>query len=181
MLSDEEQAEIIARNSPLTEYVHLSPNAGFPRKNSISKITIHHMAGDFDLRNLGMSFASIDRRASSNYAIDTEGHVALYVEECNMPWTSSSDANDNQAITIEVANNHCEGNWPVSKASYDKLIELVVDVCQRNGIEELIYTGDETGNLTLHNMFSDTECPGPYLLERIPELVEEVNAVLQDV
>ena len=90
-LTAEEAAQIVARNSPLASYVYLSPNASFPREDAIRKVTIHHMAGDLTLEDLGDSFGQRDRRASSNYAIDSQGRVALYVEEGNRAWTSSGD------------------------------------------------------------------------------------------
>lgn len=175
-LTDGEREEIIGRNSSLTEYVFLSPNADFPRGDVIRKLTIHHMAGNLTLEGLGESFSRQDRRASSNYAIDSQGRVGLYVEEANQAWTSRSPENDSQAVTIEVANDEIGGDWHVSDTAYERLIELCVDICRRNGIEELKYTGDETGNLTLHSMFySGTECPGPYLKSRMEEIASEVN------
>lgn len=181
VLTEDEQAQIAARNSPLTSYVFLSPNADFPRENTIQKVTIHHMAGNMGLEELGASFSQRDRRASSNYAIDSNGVVALYVEEGNRAWTSSSPENDGLAVTIEVANDEIGGEWHVSDKAYGMLIDLCVDICRRNGIKELRYTGDETGTLTLHKMFnSGTECPGPYLTSRMPELAEAVNHRLKN-
>lgn len=180
-LTSREQAEIIARNSPLTEYVRLSPNVTFPREDTVKKITVHHMADDISLERLGEVFAEEDRRASANYAIDIEGRVALYAEECNRAWTSSSPENDHQAITIEVANDEIGGDWHVSDASYSTLVELCADICRRNGIERLVYTGDETGNLTIHKMFNEeTDCPGPYLEGKMPQLAESVNQRLAE-
>lgn len=179
-LTAAEQTEIIARNSPLTEYVYLSVNADFPREDAVKKITIHHMADDIPLERLGEVFAQPDRRASSNYAIDTEGRVALYVEEGNRAWTSSSPENDHQAVTIEVANDEIGGDWHVSDTAYETLIELCVDICRRNGIQELVYTGDAEGNLTIHKFFNeDTECPGPYLESRMPDIAREVTERLK--
>lgn len=181
VLTDGERAEVIARNSPLTEYVFLTPNADFPREGQVQKITIHHMAGDLALEALGDSFARRDRKASANYAIDSQGRVALYVEEGNRAWTSSSPENDGQAVTIEVANDEIGGDWHVSERAFEALIDLCVDVCRRNGIEELRYTGDEGGTLTLHSMFSDeTECPGPYLTGRMEEVAQAVNSRLKE-
>lgn len=180
-LTSQEQAEIIARNSPLTQFVRLSPNVTFPREDTVKKITVHHMADDISLERLGEVFAEEDRRASSNYAIDIEGGVALYAEECNRAWTSSSPENDHQAITIEVANDEIGDSWHVSDASYSTLVELCVDICRRNGIERLVYTGDETGNLTIHKMFNEeTECPGPYLEGKMPQLAQTVNQRLAE-
>lgn len=182
-LTDREQAEIVSRNSGLVDYVYLSPNADFPRTDEIRKITVHHMAADLKLDNLGYAFAERDRNASANYAIDTDGNVALYVEECNRAWTSGNPGNDQQAVTIEVANDETGGDWHVSDAAFDALVDLCADICRRNGIEELEWTGDADGNLTVHSMFSEkTACPGPYLLGSMPELAKLVNEELrQDV
>lgn len=180
-LTAAEEAEVIGRNSPLIDYIYLSPNADFPRGEAISRLTIHHMADNLGLEDLGAAFAQRDRQASANYAIDSGGEVALYVEEANRAWTSSSRENDHRAVTIEVANDEIGGDWHVSGEAYEKLLELCTDICRRNGIEELRYTGGTDGNLTLHKMFnSETECPGPYLESRMGEIAAEVTRRLRE-
>lgn len=179
-LTAEEQAEITARNSPMIQYIYLSPNADFPRGDTIRKVTIHHMAGDFSLEDVGTVFARQDRRASANYGIDSDGRVALYVEEGDRAWSSSDQANDDQAVTIEVANDEIGGDWHVSDAAYAALLDLCEDICRRNGIQALRYTGDAGGTLTIHSMFSTgTECPGPYLTGRMEEIAETVTSRLE--
>ncbi len=173
-----EEETVIDRNSPLTDYVYLSPNADFPRGKAIDKITIHHMAGSLSLEELGSRFSNRDRRVSANYAIDEAGRIAMYVEEGNRAWTSSSRENDNRAVTIEVANDELGGEWHVNDASFEALIELCTDICRRNGITALNYTGDTDGNLTIHKMFTDTECPGPYLESRMDDIADAVNSRL---
>lgn len=179
-LTADEQVEVIARNSPLTQYVYLTANAAFPRERQIDTITIHHMAGTLELENLGAEFAKADRRASANYGIDVNGRVGLFVEEANRAWTSSNVENDSRAVTIEVANDEVGGMWHVSDASYRALIDLCVDICRRNGIEALNFTGDTSGNLTIHKMFSETECPGLYLQSKLQDIADAVNAQLQN-
>lgn len=174
-LTPEEEKTLISRNSPLTDYVYLSPNADFPREEAIDKITIHHMAGSLSLQELGSRFSNRDRRVSANYAIDEAGRIAMYVEEANRAWTSGSRENDNRAVTIEVANDEPGGEWHVNDASFEALIELCTDICRRNGITALNYTGNADGNLTIHKMFTDTECPGPYLESRMEEIADAVN------
>ena len=175
-----EQVEVIARNSHLTQYVYLTANAAFPRERPIDTITIHHMAGTLELENLGAEFAKADRRASANYGIDVNGRVGLFVEEANRAWTSSNVENDSRAVTIEVANDEVGGFWHVSDASYRALIDLCVDICRRNGIQMLYYTGDTKGNLTIHKMFSETECPGFYLQGKMLDIADAVNAQLKN-
>lgn len=162
-------------NSPLVNYTRISPNSN-PRKSKIDKITIHHMAGNLSVETCGNVFSSGKRQASSNYGIGSDGRVGMYVEENRRAWTSSNAANDHRAITIEVANDGGSStNWHVSDKALAKLIDLCVDICKRNGITKLVYTGDTNGNLTRHNMFVATTCPGPYLQSKFPYIVEEVN------
>lgn len=165
-------------NSSLVDVTILSPNCNSPRNNAIKKITIHHMAGNLSVERCGELFSDPNRQGSSNYGIGTDGRVGLYVDEADRAWTSSSPVNDNQAVTIEVANSQYGGDWPVSDLAYSKLIDLCVDICQRNGIEYLNFTGDATGNLTMHKYFAATNCPGPYLEARFQDIANKVNARL---
>ena len=85
------------------------------------------------------------------------------------------------AIRKVTIHHEIGGDWHVSERAFEALIDLCVDVCRRNGIEELRYTGDEGGTLTLHSMFSDeTECPGPYLTGRMEEVAQAVNSRLKE-
>lgn len=162
-------------NSSLVSYTKLSPNCDHPRNHAIDKITIHHMAGDLSVETCGNLFAKPSYEASSNYGIGSDGRVGLYVDEGDRAWASASPSNDNRAVNIEVANDATGGDWPVSDAAYRKLIDLCVDICQRNGIKALNYTGGADGNLTEHRMFTATACPGPYLHKRMGRIAAEVN------
>ena len=167
-------------NSKLVSYTQLSPNCS-PRTGKISKITIHHAAVvNASLAGFGNGFAKPSRRASSNYAVDTNGKIGMYVEEKNRAWTSSNTANDNVAITIEVANSKGEPNWEVSDKAMSALIKLCVDICKRNDIKEINFTGDKNGNLTQHNYFAATGCPGPYLKSKFPYIADEINKQLKN-
>lgn len=145
----------------------------------ICKITPHHMAGKLTAKRCGELFQDPGRYASANYGIGYNGEIICYVDENDRAYTSSNKANDCQAITIEVANSQNGGDWPISEASWNSLVNLCVDVCRRYGFR-LSYDGTPNGSLTRHNMFAATSCPGPYLESRFPELVEVVNARLDN-
>lgn len=177
--SKNDAVDIPEGNSTLAEYICLSPNATSPRENKITKITIHHMAANLSLTEVGSLFSQTERKSSSNYAIDSSGRIGLYVSEKDRAWSSSNSENDSRAVTIEVANDENGGMWHVSDAAYNSLIDLCVDICRRNDIKELNFTGDSDGNLTIHKMFdSNTQCPGPYLESRMKDIADEVNRQL---
>ena len=162
-------------NSKLISYTKLSPNCNKPRNHKIDKITIHHMAGNGTIEACGEIFANPKRQASSNYGIGSDGRIGLYVDEANRPWTSSNADNDHRAITIEVANDGGAPNWHVSDKALEATIALCTDICQRNRIKALNFTGDKNGNLTMHKWFAATLCPGPYLESKFPYIAQEVN------
>lgn len=151
----------------------------------ITKITVHHAAGVTSLQGFSSTLKAAAKRKANgertrsvswNYAIDTKGNIGVYVDECNRAWTSSSPSNDYQAVTIEVSNSSTGGNWPVSDASFQALLNLCEDICRRNGIAALTYTGKVAGsNLTRHDWFENKLCPGPYLGSKFPEIVATVN------
>ena len=112
-------------NSSLVNYTQFSPNCTKPRNHAIDKITIHHMSGNLTVEQCGGVFAPASRKASSTYGIGSDGRVGLYVEEANRSWCSSNSANDNRAVTIEVANDKVGGDWHVSDTALAKLIDQI--------------------------------------------------------
>lgn len=173
-------------NSAMVTYTRLSPNCTKPRDHANDTITIHHMAGNLSVEKCGDIFASTSRQASSNYGVDSKGHVGLYVEECNRSWCSSNKDNDNRAITIEVANDGGAPDWHVSDTALNTTIKLVVDICKRNGIKKLIWSDNKNDrinhvggcNMTLHQDFKSTSCPGPYLKSKMAYIAQKVNEEL---
>ena len=162
-------------SSPLVDYTKISPNSS-ARTAKISKITIHHMAGNLSVESCGNVFQDSSRQASSNYGVGTDGRIGLYVDESTKrAWTSSNRDNDNCAVTIEVANDGGAPDWHVSDKALESTIALCVDICQRNGIKKLNFTGDRAGNLTMHKYFANTQCPGPYLESKFQYIADEVN------
>lgn len=168
-------------NSNLVSHYNWSPHHSGKRTKPITKITIHHVAGVVSVEVLGQIFANPTRYASSQYGIGSDGRIGQYVDEANRAWTSGSSENDNQAVTIEVSNSSVGGQWPVSESVLNRLIDLCVDICKRNGIKAVTFTGDANGTLTLHKYFQNTSCPGPYLESKMPYIAGVINAQLNPV
>lgn len=168
-------------NSPLVNYIKISPNRTIPRNHKIDTITIHCMACDLSVERCGAVFAKRTRMASSNYGVGSDGRIAMYVEEKDRSWCSSNRANDHRAITIEVA---CEPVHPykVTDAAMTALINLLEDICRRNDIKQLLWNGDKSligqvdkQNMTVHRWFAKKACPGDYLYGKHGYIAAEVN------
>lgn len=166
-------------NSPLVQKTILSPNHSGRRNQKITKIAIHHAAGVIGGVSLAGVFLPVSRQASSNYNLGSDGVIVLGLDEANRAWTTSSSWCDNQAITIEVGNSTRGPQWLVSDFVLSRLVDLVTDICKRNGIYPCTYTGGKDGVLQKHEWYSNTNCPGPYLGSKFPYIAEEVNKRLR--
>lgn len=164
-------------NSGLVNYIRISPNRTIPRDGTIKNIVIHHMAGNLTVETCGNVFAPRSRRASSNYGIGSDGRVGMYVEEKDRAWTTGNRI-DHSSVTIEVADDVIGNGWHSSDKAMNKLVELCADICRRNGIARLNYTGGKSGNLLMHKWYQATDCPGAYLESKFPWIASEVNKKL---
>ena len=173
--------------SSLAKVVVESPNRSSPRMSKIDTITIHCMAGNLSVESCGALFAKSSRKASSNYGIGSDGRIACYVGEEDRSWCSSNRANDNRAITIEVANDGgADTGWHVSDKAYKSLISLLVDICKRNNIAKLVWSNNKNDrvnhkngcNMTVHRDFANKSCPGDYLYSLQSKIANEVNSLL---
>lgn len=172
-------------NSPLVSYTKLSPNHSGKRTHSIDRITPHCIVGQCSVETLGNIFAPTSQQASCQYGIGADGRVGMYVEEKNRSWCSSSNENDQRAVTIECASD-TKHPYAFKAVVYDKLIELCVDICKRNGKSKLLWLWDKSKTLnysqkademvlTVHRWFANKSCPGDWLYSRMGELAETVT------
>ena len=175
-------------NSSLVVYTELSPNHSGQRTHSIDRITPHCVVGQMTAEGLGGWFAKTSTQASSNYGIDKDGRVGMYVEEKNRSWCSSSGENDHRAVTIECASDMTEP-YAFRDVVYLTLIRLCIDICRRNGKSKLLWLGDKEKTLsytpsademvlTVHRWFANKSCPGNWLMARMDDLASKVTAAL---
>ena len=171
-------------NSPLVSFKKLSPNHSGLRTHKIDTITPHCIVGHLSLQSLGNVFSSKTRKASSNYGIDDAGNIGMYVEEKNRSWCSSSNTNDQRAVTIEIASDTTHP-YKITDEALQGLITLCVDICKRNNMPKLLWAPTKAligktdkQNITLHRWFSTKACPGDYIISKLEYVATEVNKQL---
>ena len=175
-------------NSSLVSYTKLSPNHSGQRTHSIDRITPHCVVGQCSVETLGNIFLPTSRQASCNYGIGVDGRVGMYVEEKNRSWCSSSNVNDQRAVTIECASDTTEP-YAFKDVVYQTLITLCTDICKRNGKSKLLWLGDKDKTLsyepksdemvlTVHRWFANKSCPGSWMYARMGDLAAKVTAQL---
>ena len=177
-------------NSKLVVYTKLSPHCTKPRQGRIKGISIHTMAGPGSVEGCGQVFQTSE--ASSHYGIGPDGRIGQYVLEENRAWCCSHKV-DHEVVTIEVSSiQSYEEPYECTAAAFESLIDLCVDICQRNGIKELIWKEGKqycpafTGNWAVCNMVphryttdKGKSCPGNYLFGKYGEIADRVNARLK--
>lgn len=175
-------------NSGLVVYTKLSPNHSGQRTHSIDRITPHCVVGQLSCESICGCFTSPQREASCNYGIGMDGRISLSVEEKNRSWCSSSNANDQRAVTIECASDKT-APYAMTDAVYAALIDLCTDICKRNGKSKLFWFGDKNKTLsyepkademiiTVHRWFANKSCPGDWLYNRLGDLAAKVTSRL---
>lgn len=172
-------------------------------KHSIDTITIHCTAGNKNsTASATVNYWTNNKiDASAQYVVGGDGSVCQNVLESDRAWTTggmtaakmkalgrnyeTGSENDYHAVTIEVASNTTGSE--VTTTAYNKLVDLVTDICKRNGKNTLLWFGDDAAKMvnykpaanemkmTWHRWFAQKACPGPFLMEKTPEIVKEVN------
>lgn len=174
-------------NSSLVNVVQKSPNHSGRRTRAIDRITPHCVVGQLTASGIASCFPS-GREASCNYGIGSDGKISLIVDECNRSWCSSSNANDQRAVTIECASDRTEP-YAMTDVVYQRLVDLCEDICRRNVKNRLIWISDKSAALnyqpkqnemliTVHRWFANKSCPGDWLYSRLGNLASEVTARL---
>lgn len=172
-------------NSPLVTYTNITKNKNSPRNHAIDRITIHVIVAQWTAKQCCDYFATTPDQSSANYCVGKDGSIGLSVDEADRSWCSSSSANDHRAVTIETASD-TKHPYAVTDKAYVALLDLVTDICKRNGKKKLLWFGDKDKTLayepaademvmTVHRWFANKACPGDYLYERHGAIAEEVN------
>jgi hypothetical protein len=110
------------------------------------------------------------------------------VDEANRSWCSSSNDNDQRAITIECASDKTEP-YTMNNAVYNKLVKLCIDICKRNGLKKVLWFANKEKSLsytpksgecvlTVHRWFANKSCPGDWLYNRMSQLAADINSGL---
>ena len=178
-------------NSSLVSYTNLTKNKTTNRNQNITRITPHCFVGQVSAKRGCDYFAETDRQASCNYVIGYDGQIGLSVEEKDRSWCSSSSANDNRAITFEIASDTVHP-YKITDDALNACIELCIDICKRYNKTKLVWIENQAQALaysvksdelliTVHRWFANKACPGDYIMGKIPFIVETVNKTLEGV
>ena len=176
------------------------------RKHNVDTITIHCTAGNKN----SIATATVDYwtnsgvNVSSQYIVGGDGSVCQNVLEADRAWTTgglsatqmknmgrnyeTGSENDYHAITIEVSSN--SSATEVTETALNKTIDLVTDICKRQGKTVAVWFGDNATKMvnykpaahemkfTWHRWFAQKVCPGKFIMDHMQYIIDAVNSRL---
>ena len=151
------------------------------RSSAIDTITIHCAVGLANSNSIARYLDVMTDDASANYCIGKDGDITCMIPEKYRSWCSSNTANDDRAITIEVAS-ETSSPYKVPTLALASLIDLLVDICSRYDIR-LKWSWDANErrnhvggcNMTVHRDFASKSCPGDFLYDNMQAIADTVN------
>jgi N-acetyl-anhydromuramyl-L-alanine amidase AmpD len=153
------------------------------RQGATIDMVICHHAATTNAEQVIAQEVSGSREVSSNYVITNTGEIVGIVPEEYRAWTSGSSSDggkgaayDRRSITFECADERNGDPWPISAASQQAIVNLLVDVHQRYGIP--LDRDHVVGHRELYTRWGAsyaTACPGGM---NVDDLVNRARAAV---
>jgi hypothetical protein len=143
----------------------------------INGVVIHHVAGTNGLRYVANANT---RNSHPTYHISNSGAVTGIVHPDRRPY-STGGAPDPNAVTFEIDNSSVGGDWPVSSAAIEALIDVIVYHASQspragNGFAKNVKNQAQSEFFVAwHSQYSATACPGPFIMSQLDYIVSECN------
>jgi hypothetical protein len=144
---------------------------------AINGVVIHHVAGTNGLNYVANKNS---RNSHPTYHISNSGAVTGIVNPERRPFSTGGQP-DPSAVTFEIDNSSVGGDWPVSSAAIEALIDVIIfhaSISPRanRGFAKNIKTQVQSEFfIAWHQQYSATACPGPFILSQLDYIVAECN------
>ena len=144
---------------------------------SINGVVIHHVAGTNGLNYVANKNA---RTSHPTYHIANSGAVTGIVNPERRPY-STGGAPDPNAVAFEIDNSSTGGNWPVSPAAIESLIDVIVYHASQSPRAGKGFAKNKPSVaqseffIAWHSQYKATACPGPFIMSQLDYIVDECN------
>jgi hypothetical protein len=143
----------------------------------INGVVIHHVAGTNGLRYV----ANVnDRNSHPTYHIANSGAVTGIVNPSRRPFSTGGSPDPN-AVTFEIDNSSVGGDWPVSAAALESLINVIVFHASQSPRAGKGFAKNKPKVkqaeffIAWHSQYKATACPGPFIMSQLDYIVAECN------
>jgi len=144
---------------------------------AINGVVIHHVAG-----TNGLSYVANknSRNSYPTYHIANSGAVTGIVNPERRPFSTGGTPDPN-AVTFEIDNSSVGGNWPISPAALDSLIDVIVFHGSQSPRASKGFAKNKPSVtqseffIAWHSQYKATACPGPFIMSQLDYIVDECN------
>jgi len=143
----------------------------------INGVVIHHVAGT---NGLGYVANANTRNSHPTYHIANSGAVTGIVHPDRRPYSTGGTPDPN-AVTFEVDNSSAGGDWPVSPAALEALIDVIVYHASQSPRAGKGFAKNEPSVkqseffIAWHSQYKATACPGPFIMSQLDYIVDQCN------
>jgi hypothetical protein len=143
----------------------------------INGVVIHHVAGTNGLRYVANANS---RNSHPTYHISNSGAVTGIVNPSRRPF-STGGVPDPNAVTFEIDNSSVGGDWPVSPAAIEALIDVIVYHASQSPRAGKGFAKNQKAVkqpeffIAWHSQYKATACPGPFIMSQLDYIVSECN------
>jgi hypothetical protein len=143
----------------------------------INGVVIHHVAGTNGLRYVAKANS---RNSHPTYHISNSGAVTGIVNPSRRPYSTGGQP-DPSAVTFEIDNSSTGGDWPVSSAAIEALIDVIVYHASQSPrvgkgfAKNLPAVKQQEFFIAWHSQYKATACPGPFIMSQLDYIVDECN------
>jgi hypothetical protein len=143
----------------------------------INGVVIHHVAGT---NGLGYVANANTRNSHPTYHIANSGAVTGIVNPDRRPYSTGGTPDPN-SVTFEVDNSSVGGDWPVSPAALEALIDVIVYHASQSPRAGKGFAKNEPSVkqseffIAWHSQYKATACPGPFIMSQLDYIVDQCN------
>lgn len=143
----------------------------------INGVVIHHVAGTNGLNYVANANV---RNSHPTYHIANSGAVTGIVNPTRRPYSTGGTPDPN-AVTFEIDNSSVGGDWPVSSAALDALIDVIVYHASQSPRAGKGFALNDKARvqseffIAWHSQYKATACPGAFLMSNLDYIVRECN------
>lgn len=131
-------------------------------------VTFHHNAGHLSFEDVLRTWTF--NKASAHFDIDGGGDVAQFVDVHEYAWAVGNTEGNKETISLEMCNKSGAPEWEVSEVTWKSAARLAgwlfVHVIEEAPTHE---------NVLLHDHWSATACPGPFVHSIYNDILAEVK------
>jgi peptidoglycan hydrolase-like protein with peptidoglycan-binding domain len=150
---------------------------GSRKGQAINGVVIHHVAG-----TNGLSYVANanSRNSHPTYHIANSGAVTGIVNPERRPYSTGGDP-DSSAVSFEIDNSSVGGDWPISPAALEALIDVIVfhasisPRANRGFAKNIKNQVQREFFIAWHQQYVATACPGPFVISQLDYIVAECN------